>query len=62
MRRPKVSRPSAPEAAQKRLLGMEGIRLNKVDFKIQLPEELTEHRALLIFVGDAVNLLYLTGT
>jgi hypothetical protein len=46
----------APGGVEKRLLGMQGIRLDQNALEIQLSEELFEHRPLVVFAGGVAGL------
>jgi hypothetical protein len=50
------SRPPAPGAAEKRLLGVQGIRLDQHALKIQLAEQLLEHGPLVVLAGGVAGL------
>ena len=50
------SRPPAPGAAEKRFLGVQGIRLDQHPFQIQLAEELPQHGPIMVFAGGVAGL------
>jgi hypothetical protein len=50
------SRPPAPGAAEKRTLGMQGIRLDQNTLKIQLAKELPQHRSFVVIPGGVAGL------
>ena len=50
------SRPPAPGGVEKRFLGVERIRLDQHTAKIELAEQLFEHRPLMVFAGGVASL------
>ena len=50
------SRPPAPGAAEKRLLGVECIRLDQHAVQVELADELTQHRPLMVLAGGLAGL------
>ncbi len=48
--------PLAPGAVEKRALGVEGVGLDQDPLKIQITEQLPEHRPLMVFAGGVAGL------